>query len=68
MRQAFTVKGMHCRACAVLVTEALEDDGATDVKVALDEKTQTGSVTLDSDSSREDLAAIIEDQGTYTVE
>jgi copper chaperone CopZ len=66
-KQILAVKGMHCKACTMLITEALEDAGAKDVKVALDEKKQTGAITLDSALTKAQLKTLIEAEGAYTV-
>jgi copper chaperone CopZ len=67
MKQTLTVKGMHCNACKMLVTEALEETKAKNVNVTLDEKKQIGTVTLDSDLSKAQLKKLIEEQGDYEV-
>jgi copper chaperone CopZ len=67
MKQTLTVKGMHCKSCSMLISEALEDAGAKDVSVKLDEKKHVGTVTLTSPLPKEKLKAIIEEQGEYTV-
>jgi hypothetical protein len=51
----------------MLISEALEDAGAKDVSVKLDEKKHVGTVTLTSPLPKEKLKAIIEEQGEYTV-
>jgi copper chaperone CopZ len=66
MKHIFQVKGMHCKSCAALITEALEDEGIKKVNIKLDEKKQIGTVSLESDLPKEALIAIIEDQGDYT--
>lgn len=68
MKQTFTVKGMHCNSCKVIISEALEDAGAKDVHVNLDEKRQIGTITLSSDLPKAQLKQIIEEQGEYTVQ
>lgn len=59
---------MHCNSCVMLVKEALEDEGAKDVNVELNQKEQLGRVALQSDKSRVDLIKTIEAQGDYKVE
>ena len=41
------VKGMHCKSCVMIVTDILEEKGAKNVLVNLDEKTQVGKVSFD---------------------
>ena len=48
MKQTLTVHGMHCNSCKALLTEALQDAGATNVTINLDDKKQIGMVALDS--------------------
>jgi copper chaperone CopZ len=67
MKQTLTVKGMHCKSCVALVTEALEDAGAKEVAVALDEKKQIGTVTLTSTLSQDAIKKVIGEQGDYEV-
>jgi copper chaperone CopZ len=67
MKHTFTVSGMHCNSCKILVTEALEEAGAKQVAVRLDEKRRTGMITLESELPTAELKAIIEEQGEYTV-
>ena len=62
-----TVSGMHCNSCAMLVREALEEEGATTVNVAIDAKKQTGTVRLKSELSKQQITKIIEAQGEYKV-
>jgi copper chaperone CopZ len=68
MKQTLMVKGMHCRSCSMLVQEALEEAGAQNVSVKLDEKKQIGTVTLDTSLAKAKLAAIIKEQGDYTIQ
>ena len=66
-KQTLTVHGMHCNSCSMLIKEALEDAGAKNVVVSLDEKKQIGTVMLDSSLSKEELKKIVETEGAYTV-
>jgi copper chaperone CopZ len=61
-----TVDGMHCKSCAMLVQDELEDLGAKDVKVSLVQD-KVGSVTLKTEKSREQIIAAIEALGEYKV-
>jgi copper chaperone CopZ len=67
MKQTLTVKGMHCNSCKVIITEVLEDAGAKDVHVDLDEKKQVGTITLSSDLPKSKLKEMIEKEGEYKV-
>ncbi len=59
---------MHCKACVMLISEALEEAGAKNINVKLDEKRQIGTVTLNSELSKARIAQIIAEQGEYEVE
>ena len=59
----FTVKGMHCKSCAMLVQDAVEEIGATDVKITIDEKKNEGVVTLAYAGKRENIIRAIESEG-----
>lgn len=67
MKRTLTVHGMHCKSCVALITEALEEAGATDIVVDLDAKAQVGTVTLTTSQSPRALKKIISEQGDYTV-
>ena len=55
------VKGMHCHSCEALITEALEEQGATKVTA----NWKTGSVTLNHDKTltAKAINKIIADEG-----
>ena len=40
-----TVKKMHCKSCKMIVEEALQDIGAKDIVIAVDEEKQVGTVS-----------------------
>jgi copper chaperone CopZ len=67
MKQTITVNGMHCNSCKVIITEVLEEAGAKDIHVNLDEKKQVGTITLSSDLPKAKLKELIEEQGEYKV-
>jgi copper chaperone CopZ len=68
MKTTLTVHGMHCKACVALVTEALEDTGAKNVTITLDEKAQRARIQLETNRTKEELTRAIEAEGDYTVE
>ena len=41
------VQGMHCKSCVMLIQDALEEIGAKNVKISLDEKKQIGKVSFE---------------------
>ncbi len=67
MNQTITVKGMHCNSCKILISEALEEAGAKNVKVALDEKKQIGKISMDTTLSKDAIKRIVKEQGEYEV-
>ena len=62
-----TVKGMHCKSCVMLVTDALEEIGVKNVKVDLDEKKKIGKLSADFKGDKNEVIKIIEKEG-YKVE
>ena len=53
-----TVQGMHCKSCAMLIQDALEELGASNIKISLDEKKQIGKVSFDHKNKDEIIKAI----------
>ncbi|MBR9692642.1 heavy-metal-associated domain-containing protein [Candidatus Woesearchaeota archaeon] len=64
---SFTVKGMHCKSCSMLIQEELEDLGVTNVSITVDDATQTGTVNFETDKDTAELKAAIEALGEYKV-
>ena len=67
-KHEFVVKGMHCKSCRMLVEDILEDAGATNIKVDLDEANKKGAVSFESDKTPEELANLIKEEADYEVE
>ena len=65
MKVELTVKGMHCRSCEMLVKDALEEAGAKNIKIHLDEKKQIGKVSFEN-VEKEKAVEIIKKEG-YSV-
>ena len=65
-KHVLKVKGMHCKSCTVLVTDALTELGASNVSIKLDEKKQEAVVTFDFEGDKKQAIAMIEKEG-YTV-
>jgi copper chaperone len=53
MKKTLKVKGMHCKSCEMLITDALDDIGVQ-AKVNV----KTGDVIVDYDESKTSLADI----------
>jgi copper chaperone CopZ len=68
MKQKLTIHGMHCAGCKMLITETLEDAGATNVQVTVDMKKNQGTAEFDSTKSKAELKKLIEAEGPYTVQ
>ena len=58
-----TVDGMHCNSCKMLVTDALNDLGAKNIKIDLDEKKQIAKVSLDYDKDKIEVINAIKNEG-----
>ena len=61
-----TVKGMHCKSCKMLVEDALQELGAKDISVTVDEKKQIGKVSCDF-ADKTKIIAAIENEGYNVV-
>ena len=61
----YTIKasGMHCRSCKLIVQEALEEKGAENINITIDEKTNTGMISCDFEGPVEQLKATIRNEG-----
>jgi copper chaperone CopZ len=66
MKQELIVKGMHCKSCVMLVTDVLQDLGAKDISIDLNEKKQVAKITLEYAGKKEDIVKAIAAEG-YTV-
>ncbi len=58
MTTNLTVKGMHCGSCKIIVSEALAELGAKNIKISIDEKKQIGKVLFDFKDEKKAIAAI----------
>lgn len=58
-KHVLKVKGMHCKSCVMLVTDALAEIGASNVSIVLDEKKQEAVVSFEGDKTKA-VAAIKE--------
>ena len=66
MKYTVNIHGMHCKSCAMLLKDALEEVGDT-VESMKQEKKDVGVVIVDSTRSKEDIAKTIEAEGEYKV-
>ncbi len=63
MKLNYQIQGMHCKSCVMIVQDALEELGAKNIKISLDEKKQIGSVSLDFEGDKKEIIKIIEKEG-----
>ena len=62
MKINLTVKGMYCNSCNILVREALEEIGASNIIIKLDEKKQIGEVSFECKDKKKAIE-VIEKEG-----
>ncbi len=65
MKINLTVKEMHCNSCNILVREALEEIGASNIIIKLDEKKQIGEVSFEFKDKKKAIE-VIKKEG-YTI-
>lgn len=67
MQTTFTIQGIHCRACVMLLTMHIEElEGIQDVTI--DEKTGITTINFDEKQiNQEDITKVIVNTGDYTV-
>lgn len=53
-----TVQGMHCKSCVILIQDALEEIGAKNVKINVDEKKQLGKVSFEHEDRKKVIKTI----------
>lgn len=61
MKKKISIEGMSCEHCVMHVTQALEEIGATDVKVSL--KQNSATAVVNEGITDEKIKAAIEDAG-----
>ena len=57
------VKGIHCKSCNMLVTDALQELGASQISIKLDEKNKIGKVSFDFLGDKKKAIETIEKEG-----
>ncbi len=57
------IEGMHCKSCVMLVEDSLEELGAKDIKIDLDEKTQKAVLSCEYDKDKMDIINTIKKEG-----
>ncbi|MFC1648137.1 cation transporter [Nanoarchaeota archaeon] len=64
----FTIKGMHCKSCKLLVEDIMDDIEVKVSSLEVDEDKQTGTLTISSDIESQKVIDTIEDESDYKVE
>ena len=57
------VIGMHCKSCAIIVTDVLEEIGASKILISVDEKKKIGKVSFEYSGNKNDAIKAIEKEG-----
>ena len=68
MEQKFIVKGMHCKSCMMLITDAMDDLGVKVISSNLDEKAKTGTLIIEGNIDKKKIKEAIESEGEYEVQ
>ena len=68
MEQKFTIKGMHCKSCVMLITDAVEDLGVKIISFKMDEKAKIGTLVIEGNIDRKKVKEAIESEGDYQVQ
>ncbi len=63
MKHTILVQGMHCNSCCVLVKSAVEELGAKNVQIKLNEKRKQGKVILEYEGNKSELINAINKEG-----
>jgi copper chaperone CopZ len=59
----FNIEGVHCNSCKMIIEENLQEIGAKNIKVTVDEKKQTGTVACDYYGDKLDIVNTIKKEG-----
>ena len=62
-KYTLNVKGMHCKSCKMLVTDVLEELGASNIVIDVDERKKTGKVAFDYSGDKKNAVSSIEKEG-----
>ena len=58
-----SVQGMHCRSCKMLVTDILQELGASNISIEVDEKKKIGKVSFNYSGDKKLVNMAIEKEG-----
>lgn len=59
----FNAEGMHCKSCKMLVADVLEELGALNISIDVDEKKKVGRVAFDYSGDKKKIVSAIEKEG-----
>lgn len=57
------IEGVHCNSCKMIIEDNLQELGAKNITVAVDEKKQTGTVACEYSGDKLDVVAAIKKEG-----
>ncbi len=57
------IEGVHCTSCKMVIEDNLQELGAKDIHVAVDEKKKTGTVACEYDGDKLDIINSIKKEG-----
>ena len=57
------IEGVHCKSCKMVIQDNLQELGAKDIHVTVDEKTQKGTVACDYSGDKLDIVNAIKKEG-----
>ncbi len=57
------IEGVHCNSCKMIIEENLQELGAKNIKVTVDEKTQKGTVACEYSGDKMDVVNSIKKEG-----
>ena len=61
------IEGVHCKSCKMVIEDNLQELGASNIHVTVDEKKQTGTVSCDYTKDKLDIVNAIKKEGYKVV-
>ncbi len=61
------IEGVHCNSCKMVIEDNLQELGATNIHVTVNEKKQTGTVSCDYNKDKMDIINAIKKEGYKVV-
>lgn len=59
----FNIEGVHCKSCKMIIENNLQELGAKNIHVTVDEKTQKGTVACDYEGEKMNVINAIKKEG-----